>query len=163
MGVGEDSGPVTTKDGLGPNGSEELGVLSSKLSAGLGVEAAGSNGSGSGVVGASLSGSAISSSSFFLLFFDFLALAGFTLLRLLSSDVEDSDDPVPKMSSIAIPFVVTLAPGLLSPQPSQNLRKSSFSAPHEGHFQFVLEAVPGVEVSDELPVSDSKSSDEDLE
>src|SRR5439155_1301489 len=125
------SGPVTTNEGFGPRSSEGFDSKSSVLAL-----LAGWNGSGSGFAGSSLSGPRVSSSSSD--FLPFLPFLPFAFLLLSSSKVEElSDDPEPSRSSIAIPLVVTLAPGLLSPQPSQNLRKSSLSAPQEGHFQLL--------------------------
>src|SRR4029077_3508360 len=132
LGVG--SGPVRMK-GLDPESSlEGFDSKSSVGSAGGAVK-----GSGSGMEGCSLSGSSISSSStFFLDFFSFLAFFGLpfgfssSISSCCSSEVGDDE---PRISSIEMPLAaVTAAPGLLSPQPSQNLRKSSFIAPHEGHF-----------------------------
>src|SRR5690242_12164284 len=158
--LGAGSGPVTT-NGLDPESSIECFDSKSPVVSAFGAV----KGSGAGMEGCSLSGSSISSSSaFFLDFFSFLAFFGLPLgfsssITSCGSSVED--DPEPRISSIEMPLAaVTAAPGLLSPQPSQNLRKSSFIAPHEGHFH-----VFSVFVDDmaELSIEGSTSSEEDFQ
>ena len=157
LGVG--SGPVTTKEGLDSESSLE--DFDSKSSAGSAFGAV--KGSGSGMEGSSLSGSSISSSStFFLDFFSFFAFLGlaFGLSSLTSGGSADGDDPEPRISSIEMPLEATAAPGLLSPQPSQNLRKSSFIAPHEGHFHMF--SVSADDIAGDS-IEGSISSEEDFE
>lgn len=157
LGVG--SGPVTTKEGLDSEASLER--FDSKSSAGQDFGAA--EGSGAGIEGSSLSGSSISSSSaFFLDFFSFLAFLGLALGFSSSTSDGSSDDvdPAPRISSIEMPLEATAAPGLLSPQPSQNLRKSSFIAPHEEHFHMFSVFVDDMAG---FSIEGSISSEEDFE
>src|SRR6266571_2168344 len=87
----------------------------------------------SGSIGSALSGSASSSSLAFLFFLFFLpfsflgessqlddvsSLGDVSSLAVVSSD--DSEEP--SRLAMSMPFDATLAPGLLSPQPSQNVR-----------------------------------------
>src|SRR5438132_10775529 len=121
-GSGSADGPVSTNEGF----------WDPKLS--LGVMLSGGS-IFSGSRGAALSGSASSSSSslLFLLFLLFLpfsflgdssqlddvsSLGDVSSLAVVSSD--DSEEP--SRLAISMPFVATLSPGLLSPQPSQNDR-----------------------------------------
>ena len=88
----------------------------------------------SGSMGSALSGSASSSSSFFpfllfllFLFFSFFgeSLGESSQLDEVSSLVDDvlsDDSEEPSRLAMSMPFDATLAPGLLSPQPSQNVR-----------------------------------------
>src|SRR5713101_4800352 len=114
-GSGSAVGPVNTNEGfLAPKSS--LGAI-------------GSGGSiFSGSMGSALSGSASSSSSFFpFLFFSFFgeSLGESSQLDDVSSLVDDvlsDDSEEPSRLAMSMPFDATLAPGLLSPQPSQNVR-----------------------------------------
>src|SRR3989441_5337842 len=119
-GSGSALGPVNTNEGFeAPKSS--LGAM-------------GSGGSiFSGSMGSALSGSASSSSSFFpfllfllFLFFSFFgeSLGESSQLDDVSSlaDVSSDDSEDPSRLAMSIPFDATLAPGLLSPQPSQNVR-----------------------------------------
>src|SRR2546427_5433494 len=89
----------------------------------------------SGSRGSALSGSTSSSSSslaflFFLLFLPFSFLGESSQLDDVSSlgdvsslaAVSSDDSEEPSRLAMSIPLDATLAPGLLSPQPSQNVR-----------------------------------------
>src|SRR5713226_1750784 len=120
-GSGSAVGPVSTNEGFeAPKSS--LGAI-------------GSGGSiFSGSMGSALSGSASSSSSFFpfLLFLLFLFFSFFGESLGESSQLDDvssladvsADDSEegPSRLAMSMPFDATLAPCLLSPQPSQNVR-----------------------------------------
>src|SRR5207245_3185039 len=119
-GSGSADGPVSTNEGFwGPKSS--LGVM---LSGGSIF---------SGSIGSALSGSASSSSLpflFFLLFLPFSFLGESSQLDDVSSlgdasslaAVSSDDSEEPSRLAMSIPLDATLAPGLLSPQPSQNVR-----------------------------------------
>src|SRR6267143_1159836 len=119
-GSGSAVGPVNTNEGFEAPKSL-LGAI-------------GSGGSiFSGSMGSALSGSASSSSSFFpfLLFLLFLFFSFFGVSLGESSQLDDvtslddlssDDSEAPSRLAMSMPFDATLAPGLLSPQPSQNVR-----------------------------------------